>query len=85
MEPDEAVQLCRSLRFRGAYLYYAAAEVQDEQIGAATTIKYRMTTGRVKQRAIAETSMCSPVDAKLTAILYAVEHAEDTIRKTAHA
>jgi hypothetical protein len=30
IEPNEAIQLCRSLRFRGAYLYYAAAEIQDE-------------------------------------------------------
>lgn len=41
----EAVQLCRVLRFRGAYPYYAAAETQDEQIGAAAITKYRMTTG----------------------------------------
>ena len=34
-EPVGAVQLCRSLRFRGAYLYYAAAEIQEEQVGAA--------------------------------------------------
>jgi ribonuclease HI len=84
LEPDEAVQLCRSLRFRGAYLYYAAAETQDEQIGAAATIKYRMTTGTVKQQAMAETLTCSPVSAELTAILYALEHARDTLRKTAH-
>ncbi|KAL1581903.1 hypothetical protein WHR41_09480 [Cladosporium halotolerans] len=84
IEPDEAIQLCRSLRFRGAYLYYAAAEIQDEQIGAAAIIKYRMTTGAVKQQAIAETSTCSLVSAELTAILYALEHARDTLRKTAH-
>jgi hypothetical protein len=40
-KPEDAVQLCRSLRFRGAYLYYAAAETGGEQIGAAATIKYR--------------------------------------------
>ena len=68
----------------GAYLYYAAAETHDEQIGAATTIKYRMTTGTVKQQAIAETSTYSPVCVELTAILYALEHARDTLRKTAH-
>lgn len=37
-----------------------------------------------KQQAIPETSTCSPVSAELTAILYAVEHARDTLRKTAH-
>ncbi|GAB7336447.1 hypothetical protein MBLNU13_g09741t1 [Cladosporium sp. NU13] len=84
LEPDEAVQLCRSLRFRGAYLYYAAAETQDELRGAATIIKYHMTTGTLKQQAMAETLMCSPVSAELTAILYALEHARDTLRKTAH-
>jgi ribonuclease HI len=84
LEADEAVQLCRSLRFRGAYLYYTAAETQDEQIGAAATIKYRMTTGTVKQQAMAEALTCSPVSAELTAILYALEHARDTLRKTAH-
>jgi ribonuclease HI len=84
LEPAEAVQLCRSLRFRGAYLYYAAAEMQDERVGAAATIKYRMTTGTVKQQAIAETSTCSLVNAELTAILYALQHARDTLRKTAH-
>jgi hypothetical protein len=34
LEPAEAVQLCRSLRLRGPYLYYAAVEKQDEKIGA---------------------------------------------------
>jgi len=48
-EPEDAVQLCRSLRFRGAYLYYVASETQDELIGATPIIKYRMTTGAVKQ------------------------------------
>jgi ribonuclease HI len=84
LKPDEAVQLCRSLRFRGAYLYYAAAETGGEQIGAAATIKYRMTTGTVKQQAVAETKTCSLISAELTAILYALEHARDTLRKTAH-
>jgi hypothetical protein len=84
LEADEAVQLCRSLRFRGAYLYYAAAETRDEQFGAAAIIKYRMTTGTVKQQAMAETLTCSPVSAELTAMLYALEHARDTLRKTAH-
>ena len=84
LKADEAVQLCRSLRIRGAYLYYAAAETQDEQIGAAATIKYRMTTGMVKQQAIADTQTCSLISAELTAILYALEHARDTLRKTAH-
>jgi ribonuclease HI len=84
LEPDGAVQLCRSLRFRGVYLYYAAAETENEQIGAAATIKYRMTTGTVKQQAIAKTQTCSRVSAELTAILYALEHARDTLRKTAH-
>jgi ribonuclease HI len=84
LKHDEAVQICRSLRFRGAYLYYAAAEIQDERVGAAATIKYRMTTGIVKQQAIAETQTCSLVSAELKAILYALEHARDTLRKTAH-
>jgi hypothetical protein len=52
---------------RGAHLYYAAAETHDEQIGAAAIIKYRMTTGTVKQQAIAETRTCSLVSAGLTA------------------
>ena len=64
------MQLCRSLRFRGAYLYYAATETQEEQIGAAAVIKYWMTTSTVKQRAIAEASSSSLVSAELTAILY---------------
>ncbi len=66
------MQLCRSLRFRGAYLYYAAAQTQDEQIGAAAIIKYRMSTGTVKQQAMAEASTCSLASAELTAILYAL-------------
>jgi hypothetical protein len=61
LRPDEAVQLYRSLRFRGAYLYYAAAEIQDERVSAAATIKYRMMTGIVKQQAIASTQTCSLV------------------------
>jgi ribonuclease HI len=77
------VQLCRFLRFRVAYLYYAAAEMQDERVGAAATIKYRMMTGTVEQQAITETSTCSLVTAELTSILYALEHARDTLRKTA--
>jgi ribonuclease HI len=84
LKPGEAVQLCRSLRFRGAYLYYAAAEIQDERVAAAATIKYRMTTGIVKQQAIAETQTCSLASAELKAILYALEHARDTLRKIAH-
>jgi hypothetical protein len=43
-----------------------------------------MTTGTVKQQAMAETSTCSLVSAELTATLYALEHARDTLRKTAH-
>lgn len=58
VEPAEAVQLCRSLRFRCASLYYAAAATQDGQCGAAAIIKYRMTIGTVKQRAMAETATC---------------------------
>lgn len=45
---EDAVQLCQSLRFRSADLYYAAAETREELISAATIIKYRMTTGTVK-------------------------------------
>jgi hypothetical protein len=84
LEPDQAVQLCRSLRYRGAYVYYAAADTQDEQVGAAAIIKYRMTTSMVKQQAIAETSTCSLHRAKLAAILYAIQYSTDTLRKTAH-
>jgi hypothetical protein len=84
LEPAEAVSLCRSLRFRGAYLYYATAAKQDGQYGAAAIVKYRMTTGTVKQQAIAETSTCSQVSAELTAIRYEIEHARDMLRKTAH-
>jgi len=39
LKPEEAVQLCRSLRFRGAYLYDAAAETRDELIGVTAIIK----------------------------------------------
>jgi ribonuclease HI len=84
IERNEAVQLCRSLHFRGTYLYHAAAEIQDEQVGAAAIIKYRMTTGTVKQQAIAETSTCSLASAELTAIPYTLEHARDTLCKTTH-
>lgn len=38
--------------------------------------------GTVKQQAIAETQTCSLISAELTAILYALEHASDTLRKT---
>jgi len=55
LRPDEAVQLCLSQRFCGAYLYYAAAEALHEQIGAAAMIKYRITTGAFEQPAITET------------------------------
>ena len=65
-------------------MYYAAAEIQDERVGAAATIKYQMTTGIVKQQAIAETQTCSLISAELKAILYALEHARDTLRKKAH-
>lgn len=37
-----------------------------------------MTTGTVKQQAIAETPTCSLIS------VYALEHARDTLRKTAH-
>jgi ribonuclease HI len=53
-------------------------------ISIIATIKYRMTTCTVKQQAIAETSTCSLVTAELTAMLYALEHARDTLCKTAH-
>ena len=49
---EEAVLLCRSLRFRGAYIYYAGTAVQGKRVGAAAIIKYRMTTGVVRQEAI---------------------------------
>jgi hypothetical protein len=84
LKPDEAVQLCRSLRFRGAVLCYTAVKIQDEQVDAAAIIKYRMLTGTVKQQGIAETSTCSLVSAELTVILYALKHARETLRKTAH-
>jgi hypothetical protein len=84
LEPNEAVQLCRSLRYRGAYVYYAAADTQDEQVGAAASIKYRTMTSTVKQQAIAETLTCSIDRAKLAAILYAIQYSTDTLRKTAH-
>jgi len=84
LKPAEAVQLRRSLRFRGAYLYYAAAEMQDERVGAAATVKYLITSGTVKQQMIAETFTCSVVTAELTAMMYALERARDTLRKTAH-
>lgn len=65
-------------------LHDAAAETEGEQLGAAATIKYKMTTGTVKQQAIAETPECSLISAELTTILYALEHAGDTLRKTAY-
>ena len=43
-----------------------------------------MTTGTVKQQAIAETPKCSLISAELTTILYALERAGDTLRKTAY-
>ena len=43
-----------------------------------------MTTGTVKMQAIAETQTRSRINAELTAILYALEHARDSLRKTAH-
>lgn len=43
-----------------------------------------MTTCTVKQQAMAEASTCSLISAELTAILNALEHARDTLRKTAH-
>jgi hypothetical protein len=75
--PDDAVQLYRSLRFRGAYLYHVFVETRGEQFGAAATIKYRMTTGTIDKQAIAVTQTCSLTSAELTAILYALEHARD--------
>ena len=84
LEPKDAVQRCQSLRFRGAYLYYAAAETRDEQVAAADIIKYRMTTDTVKRQAIPETSRCSLVSAELNAILYAIEHSKNTLRETVH-
>lgn len=65
-------------------MYYAAAETEGGQVGASAIIKYRMTTGIVKHQVLAESSTCSPVSAELTAILYAIEHARDTLRKSAH-
>jgi len=58
--------------------------MQNEQIGAAAIIQYLMTTGTIKQQAITEGAMSPLVSAELTAILYALEHARDTLRKTAH-
>lgn len=58
--------------------------MQDERVSAAATINYRMTTGTVKQQAMAETSTCSLVSAELTAILYVLKHARDTLHKIAH-
>jgi len=77
------VHLCRSVHFRGACLYYAAAGMRHGQFGAAAMVKYRITTDTVRKQAIAETSTCSLVGAELTAILYALGHAKNTLRKTA--
>lgn len=43
-----------------------------------------MTTGKVKQQAMAEISICLPVSTELTAMRYAIEHTRDTLRKSAH-
>lgn len=83
-DEDEAVLLCRSLRFRGAYIYYAAGVGQNKRVGAAAIIKYRMTTGVVQQETIGWSSTCSLLNADLTGIWYALQHARRTIRKSAH-
>lgn len=51
---DKAVQLCRSLRFRGACLHCATAETEGEQVGVAAIMKYQMTehTRRVNQEIV---------------------------------
>jgi hypothetical protein len=72
LQPDEAVQLCRSLRFRGAYLYYVA---QRHRISISV---------QQQSQAIAEASTCLSVNAELIVILYAIEHARYVLRKTAH-
>lgn len=84
MGADEAVQLCRSLRFRGAYLYYAATEMDGRRVSAAAIIKYRMVTGIVKHQVIGWSSTCSTLAAELAAILYATQHANSVLRKTTH-
>lgn len=84
LEPGEAVHLCRSLRFRGAHLYFAASETDRKRIGVAAAINYRMETGTVKQQAIAWSSTCSLESAELTAIRYALQHARETLRKMVH-
>jgi ribonuclease HI len=84
LEGEEAVLLCRSLRFRGAYIYYAAGAAGEKHVGAAAIIKYRMTTGVIRQEIIGSTSTCSMLNAELTGIWYALQHARNTIRKTAH-
>ena len=83
LEPIEAVQLWRSLRFRGATLYRAAATTHNGQHGAAAIFKYRITTSSVKQETMWHASTCLPVDVELTATLYVIEHAHATLRKTA--
>lgn len=50
LEPKEVVQLCRSLRFLGAYLYYAAAEPRNDRIGAAAIIKSKLSSRRAHPR-----------------------------------
>jgi ribonuclease HI len=61
-----------------------AVKIQDEQVGAAAILKYRMITGTVKQQAMSEISTCSLASAELTAIFYALEHVMGTLCETAH-
>jgi hypothetical protein len=84
MEGEQAMLLCRSLRLRGAYIYYAAGATGNKRVGAAAVIKYRMTTGVIRQETIGWTSTCSMLSAELMGIQYALLHARNTIRKAAH-
>lgn len=59
MEGEKAVLLCRSLRFRGAHIYYATGATGNKLIGVAAIIKYRMSTGVIRQETISRTSICS--------------------------
>jgi len=69
---------------RGAYIYDAAGTAGQRRSGAAAIIKYRMTTGTVRQETIGWASTCSTLNAQLRGILYALQHARRTIGKTAH-
>ena len=80
---EEAVLLCRSVRLYGGYIYYTAGVIENKRVGAAAIMKYRTTSGVVQQETIGRSSTCSILNAELTGIRSALQHARRTIRKSA--